>query len=108
MTSTVRRSHQPLRRRMIEDMSIRKFSEKTRYDYIRHIEPFAKFLNRSPDTATAEDLGRYQVHQTERDFHPPAMNSSVQPCASFSRSRSEVPTSPLGLLGCITHAGYRA
>ena len=67
----------PLRRRMIEDMSIRKFSDKTRHDYIRHIESFAKFLGRSPDTATAEDLRRYQVHQTERDVHPPAMNSSV-------------------------------
>jgi len=67
----------PLRRRMIEDMSIRKFSDKTRHDYIRHIETFAKFLGRSPDTATAEDLRRYQVHQTEREVHPPAMNSSV-------------------------------
>lgn len=67
----------PLRRRLIEDMSIRKFSDKTRHDYIRHIETFAKFLGRSPDTATAEDLRRYQVHQTERDVHPPAMNSSV-------------------------------
>ena len=67
----------PLRRRMLEDKSIRKFSDKTRHDYIRHIETFAKFLGRSPDTATAEDLRRYQVHQTERDVHPPAMNSSV-------------------------------
>ena len=56
----------PLRRRMIEDMNIRKFSDKTRHDYIRHIETFAKFLGRSPDTATAEDVRRYQVHQTEK------------------------------------------
>src|ERR1700688_3489553 len=34
----------PLRRRMIEDMSVRKFGEKTQHDYIRHIEQFAKFL----------------------------------------------------------------
>src|SRR5215467_4130671 len=67
----------PFRRRMIEDMSIRKFSDKTRHDYIRHIATFAKFLGRSPDTATAEDLHRYQMHQTEREVHPPAMNSSV-------------------------------
>jgi integrase/recombinase XerD len=38
----------PLRRRMIEDMSVRKFGEKTRHDYIRHVESFAKFLGRSP------------------------------------------------------------
>ena len=34
----------PLRRRMIEDMSIRKFSDKTRHDYIRHIETLPNFL----------------------------------------------------------------
>jgi integrase/recombinase XerD len=55
----------PLRRRMIEDMSVRKFGDKTRHDYIRHVESFARFLGRSPDTATGEDLRRYQVHQTE-------------------------------------------
>ena len=48
----------PLRRRMIEDMCVRKFSEKTQHDYIRHVETFAKFLGRSPDTATGEDLRR--------------------------------------------------
>jgi site-specific recombinase XerD len=67
----------PLRRRMIEDMSVRKFGEKTRHDYIRHVESFARFLGRSPDTATGEDLRRYQVHQTESGVHPPAMNGSV-------------------------------
>lgn len=67
----------PLRRRMIEDMSVRKFGEKTQHDYIRHIEMFAKFLGRSPDTATAEDLRRYQVHQAESSVQPPTMNSSA-------------------------------
>jgi integrase/recombinase XerD len=67
----------PLRRRMIEDMSVRKFSDKTRHDYIRRVESFAKFLGRSPGTATGEDLRRYQVHQTESGVQPPAMNSSV-------------------------------
>jgi hypothetical protein len=41
-----------LRRRMIADMTVRSFSDKTQHDYIRHIETFAKFLGRSPDTAT--------------------------------------------------------
>ena len=67
----------PLRRRMIEDMSVRKFGEKTQHDYIRHIETFARFLGRSPDTATAEDLRRYQVHQTEAGVQPPSVNSSA-------------------------------
>src|SRR6266536_430883 len=46
----------PLRRRMIEDMTVRNFGEKTRNDYIRHVRTFTAFLGRSPDTATAEDL----------------------------------------------------
>jgi site-specific recombinase XerD len=67
----------PLRRRMIEDMSVRKFGEKTQYDYIRHVETFAKFLGRSPETATAEDLRCYQVHQANSGVQPPSMNSSA-------------------------------
>ena len=54
-----------LRRRMLEDMAVRQFGEKTRHDYIRHVEAFARFLGRSPDTATAEDVRRFQVHLTE-------------------------------------------
>jgi integrase len=42
----------PLRQRMIEDMSVRKFVEKTRNDYIRHVKTFTAFLGRSPETAT--------------------------------------------------------
>jgi hypothetical protein len=45
-----------LRERMIEDMSVRGFSEATRRDYIRCVKAFAAFIGRSPDTATAEDL----------------------------------------------------
>jgi len=72
----------PLRRRMIEDMSVRKFDEKTQHDYIRHVYirhvgTFAKFLGRSPDTATGEDLRRYQVHQAGTGVQPLTMNSSA-------------------------------
>jgi integrase/recombinase XerD len=78
MTSTIpAEAISPLRRRMIEDMSVRKFGEKTRQDYIRHVEAFAKFLGRSPDTATGEDLRRYQVHQAETGVQAPTMNSST-------------------------------
>jgi integrase/recombinase XerD len=78
MTSTISaEAISPLRRRMIEDMSVRKFGEKTQHDYIRHIEAFAKFLGRSPDTATGEDLRRHQVRQAETGVQPPSMNSSA-------------------------------
>ena len=42
-----------LRRRMLQDMANRNFGDKTKHDYIRHVEALAKFLGRTPDTATA-------------------------------------------------------
>src|SRR5436853_7894358 len=67
----------PLRQRMIEDMSVRNFVEKTRNDYIRHVKTFTAFLDRSPNTATPEDLRRFQLHQTQTGVRPPTINSSV-------------------------------
>jgi integrase len=67
----------PLRRRMIEDMTVRGFVEKTQSDYIRHVKNFTIFLRRSPDTATPEDLRTYQLHQREAGVQPPTINSTV-------------------------------
>ena len=50
----------PLRRRMIEDMSLRNYGEKTQNDYIRHVKTFSTFLGHSPARATGEDLRRYK------------------------------------------------
>src|SRR5580692_6586709 len=73
-------SHRPvsaLRARMIEDMRVRGFTEKTRSDYVRNVRAFAAFIRRSPDTATAEDLRRFQLHQTQSGMQPPSINSAV-------------------------------
>ena len=51
----------PLRRRMIEDMTIRQFGEHTKRDYVCQVRQFAAFLDRSPDLAEPEDLRRYQL-----------------------------------------------
>jgi site-specific recombinase XerD len=67
----------PLRQRMIEDMMVRKFVEKTRNDYIRQVKTFTAFLGRSPDTAIPEDLRRFQLHQTRTGVRPPSINGSV-------------------------------
>ena len=67
----------PLRARMIDDMMLRRFSEKTQSDYIRHVKNFTIFLGRAPDTAEPEDLRRYQVHQSRSGVQPPTMNSTV-------------------------------
>ena len=47
----------PLRRRMIEDMSIRNLADKTQRGYIRHVKNFSIFFGRSPDQATIEEYG---------------------------------------------------
>jgi hypothetical protein len=46
----------PLRRRMIEDMTIRKLAPKTQRGYIRTLKDFAAFLGRSPDAASVDHL----------------------------------------------------
>ena len=67
----------PLRRRMIEDMTVRNFSADTQRNYIRDVKTLAVFLGRSPDTATPEDLRRFQLHQTENRVRPPTINATV-------------------------------
>ena len=67
----------PLRRRMLDDMAMRGLREETQRDYIRFVRSFAAFLGRSPDTATAEDVRRFQVHQAETGVQPPTVNGSV-------------------------------
>ena len=55
----------PLRQRMIEDMNARKLGAHTQRGHIYSCKRFAAFLKRSPDTATAEDIRRFQVHLAE-------------------------------------------
>ena len=72
-----------LRERMIEDMSVRGFTEDTRRDYIRCVKAFAAFIDRSPEAATAEDLRRFQLHQTQAGMQPPGINGSVSALRFF-------------------------
>ena len=55
----------PLRRRMIEDMDARKLCAGTQRGHIRGCKRFAAFLKRSPETAAAEDIRRFQLHLAE-------------------------------------------
>ncbi len=67
----------PLRRRMIEDMSIRKFAAKTQHDYVQRVKDFATFLERSAATAEAEDVRRYRLHLTASGAGTPKINATV-------------------------------
>ena len=75
----------PLRRRMIEDMTIRKLAPKTQQGYIRTIRDFAAFLGRSPDTARFEDVRRFQLHLAANGAHIPILNHTVAALRFFFR-----------------------
>ena len=75
----------PLRRRMIEDMTIRKFAPKTQHDYVQRVKNFAAFLGRSPDTASFEDVRRYQLDLATRGAGVATLNQSVVTLRFFFR-----------------------
>ena len=87
-----------LRRRMIEDMTVRQFVEKTQADYIRHVRTFTAFLGRSPDTATADDLRGFQLHQAETGVRPPSINSAVAALRFFFTVTLDRPELARGLV----------
>ena len=55
----------PLRQRMIEDMNARKLGAHSQRSHIHSCKRFAAFLKRSPDTATPDDMRRFQLHLIE-------------------------------------------
>ena len=55
----------PLRQRMIEDMAARKLDPHTQRSHIYSCRRFAAWLKRSPDTATADEVRRFQLHLIE-------------------------------------------
>jgi site-specific recombinase XerD len=67
----------PLRQRMIEDMRMRKLGPRTQSSYIRAVRHFTGYLGRSPDTASAEDLRRYQLHCVDRGVSPITLNATI-------------------------------
>ncbi len=67
----------PLRQRMIDDMSMRRMGSRTQHDYVRHVRAFAAFLGRSPDTATAEDVRRFQLYQREHGVSESIIGATV-------------------------------
>ena len=75
----------PLRRRMIEDMTIRKLSPKTQQGYIRIIKNLAVFLGRSPDKASFEDIRRFQLQLATSGAGTPIRNQTVAALRFFFR-----------------------
>ena len=68
----------PLRQRMQHDMMMR-----AQHDYIRHVRRLVAFLGRPPDTATADDLLSFQIHQHERGASASTINGAVSALRFF-------------------------
>ncbi|MGF6408892.1 tyrosine-type recombinase/integrase [Paraburkholderia sp. MM5482-R1] len=67
----------PLRRRMLEDLRMRKFAPKTQAAYLRAVRQFARYLGRLPDSATVEDLRDYQLHLVDHGASPVSLNAAI-------------------------------
>lgn len=72
-----------LRQRLIENMTMRRFSAETQRNYMRDIGRLASFLGRPPDTATVDDLHRFQMAQQEAGLGVPTMNAIVSALRFF-------------------------
>jgi integrase/recombinase XerD len=73
----------PLRQRLIDDMTMRRFGRETQRNYVRDVGRFATFLGRPPDTATGDDVRRFQVEQQDTGVPVPTMNSIVSALRFF-------------------------
>jgi site-specific recombinase XerD len=67
----------PLRQRLLDDMAMRRFGLETQRNYLRDVSRFATWLQRSPHTATTEDIRQFQFEQHEAGVPAPTMNSVV-------------------------------
>ena len=75
----------PLRRRLIEDMTIRRLGPGTQQQYIRHLKSFADFIGRSPDKASPEDVRRYQLRLASIGTTVPTLNAGASALRFFFR-----------------------
>jgi site-specific recombinase XerD len=62
---------------MIDDMRMRKLGAKTQSGYIRAVVQLSRFLDRSPFTATADDLRRYQLYLVDHGVSAITLNASI-------------------------------
>ena len=81
----------PLRQRMLDDMRLRKLSPKTQTGYLRAVKRLAGFLGRSPDTATVEDLRRFQLYLVDHGTSPITLNATLTGLKFFFQITLERP-----------------
>src|ERR1700712_4818747 len=67
----------PLRRRMIEDMTVRNLSPATQQSYVHAVARFGRFFGRSPERLGLEEVRAFQVHLVAGVVSWPALNQTV-------------------------------
>ena len=67
----------PLRRRMIEDMTVRNLSPATQQSYVHAVAKFGRFFGRSPARLGLEEVRAFQVHLVAGGVSWPALNQTV-------------------------------
>ena len=86
----------PLRRRMIEDMTVRNLSPATQRSYVHAVSKFSRFFGRSPETLTLEDVRTFQVHLASKGVAWASLNQTVAALRFSTVSRSGWRTFPSG------------
>ena len=86
------RSISPLRQRTIEDMNARQLGPHTQRSHIYSCERLAAFLKRSPDTATADDVRRFQLHLMESGASIDRIMTGVKFLLRVTRRRVDLAT----------------
>ena len=84
----------PLRRRMIEDMTVRNLSPATQRSYVHAVSKFSRYFGRSPDRLGLEDVRTFQVHLVSTGISWPALNQIVCALRFFygvTLSHGEIP-----------------
>ncbi|EUC15705.1 hypothetical protein PMI06_005607 [Burkholderia sp. BT03] len=75
---------------MIDDMRMRQLAPKTQDIYLHIVREFARFLGRSPHTATVEDLRRYQLYLVDHGTSAVSLNHAITGLKSVSYTHLDV------------------
>ncbi len=75
----------PLRRRMIEDMTIRNFDQRTQSSYLRSVRSCCRYCDRAPAELTFEDVRQYQLHLVQSGLAPASVNGAMVALRFFFR-----------------------
>lgn len=75
----------PLRRRMVEDMTIRNFDPHTQQSYLRSVRTCCRYCDRTPTELTFEDVRTYQLHLVQCGLAPASINGAMVALRFFFR-----------------------